>query len=318
MDSILDLLALVQEQQLAAMPHESLGFRRLIKDCTSWPSWTRFSSVVQHQNLGRNGAQEFQLGSDLKCEMGVLGPAYDSSDLWVQTTPLEDCFKVEIGSCSSVVSPDIAETLLDRLCAVLNVFGQADSASNRHLWELLARDHEPLIPIKSSLVEQVWSDVLPHIEESVPWDAPYFELWGDEIAPVRFLQEYAYHGIILDMEDILENPTKQAQMLLTARVLADRKAASRETTSTPRSQSFWALDSNAAPASTSGASRRGSVINSPRVGSPGVGAPLKRHKPFNPPARASTAHFAGSGGRTQRDWDLPSPFSPNINHLPPA
>ncbi|PKS08582.1 hypothetical protein jhhlp_004968 [Lomentospora prolificans] len=307
MDSVLDLLALVQEQQLAAMPHESLGFRRLIKNCTDWPDWTRFSSVVQHQNLGRNGAQEFQLGSDLKCEMGVLGPAYDSSDLWVQTTPLEDCFKVEIGSCSSVVSPDIAETLLDRLCAILNVFGQTDSTNNRHLWELLARDHEPLIPIKSSIVDQVWSDVLPHVEEAVPWDVPYFELWGDEIAPVRFLQEYAYHGIILDMEDILENPTKQAQMLLTARVLADRKAASRESAGPSRSASFWALDSNATPSSSAGTSRRGSAINSPRVSSPGTG-PLKRHKPFNPPNRAATAHFASSGSRPQREWDLPSPL----------
>ena len=33
--SILDLLVSVQEQQVAAMPHENLRFRRLIKNCTN-------------------------------------------------------------------------------------------------------------------------------------------------------------------------------------------------------------------------------------------------------------------------------------------
>lgn len=84
MDSIHNLLALVHQQQVAAMPHESLGFRRMIKHCTDWPEWKRFSSVLQHQQLGRDGSQglEFNLADDVKCEMGVLGPSYDSADLW--------------------------------------------------------------------------------------------------------------------------------------------------------------------------------------------------------------------------------------------
>ncbi|KAL2134934.1 hypothetical protein VTI74DRAFT_10341 [Chaetomium olivicolor] len=219
MDSIHDLLALVQEQQMAAMGHESLGFRRLIKNCTDWPHWTRFSSVVQHQQLGRDGAQgqEFKLAENLKCEMGVLGPAYDSADLWVQTTPHTDSFKVEIGSCSSVVQPAVAEMLLDKLCATLSMFSSISVANSPHLWELLARDGPPLIPIKSSIVDQVWSKVLPDAE-TIAWDTPYFDIWGDEIAPVRFLEEYAEHGLHFDMEDILENPTKQAQMMLTSRI----------------------------------------------------------------------------------------------------
>ena len=230
MDNIQDLLALVQEQQLAAMPHENLGFRHLVKHCTDWPTWTRFSSVVQHQKVGRNVGQDFYLGDDVKCEMGVLGPAYDSSDLWVQTTPSDDSFKVEIGSCSAVVSPKIAETLLDRLCTVLTIFGAVGSGNDHQLWELLARDHAPLIPVQSPIIDQVWSRVLPD-GAAIPWDAPYYDYWGDEIAPVRFLEEYADHGIHLDMEDILGHPTKQEQMMLTAGVMAEQNGTSSSSSS---------------------------------------------------------------------------------------
>lgn len=228
MDTMQHLLALVQEQQMAAMPHESLGFRRLIKNCTDWPHWARFSSVVQHQQQGSDGGQgqEFSLADNLKCEMGVLGPAYDSSDLWVQTTPLADSFKVEIGSCSSIVQPAMAEMLLDKLCATLSIFASLASGPDCHLWELLARDGPPLIPIKSTVVDQVWRKVLPEAD-TITSDMPYYEVWGDEIAPVRFLEEYAQHGIHFDMEDILENPTKQAQMMLVSRIQSEMENSGR-------------------------------------------------------------------------------------------
>lgn len=45
------LLHQVQDQQLSNMPHEVLGFREIIRHCTTWPSWTYFSSTVQHQNV---------------------------------------------------------------------------------------------------------------------------------------------------------------------------------------------------------------------------------------------------------------------------
>ncbi|KAL2022217.1 hypothetical protein VTK56DRAFT_5827 [Thermocarpiscus australiensis] len=311
MDSIHDLLALVQEQQMAAMPRESLGFRRLIKNCTDWPHWTRFSSVVQHQQLGRDGAQgqEFSLAENLRCEMGVLGPAYDSADLWVQTTPHTDSFKVEIGSCSSVVQPAVAETLLDKLCAILGIFSSISAGSSSpHLWELLARDGPPLIPIRASVVDQVWSKVLP-AAETIAWDTPYFEIWGDEIAPVRFLEEYAAHGVHLDMEDVLENPTKQAQMLLAARIQSDKNrgrsprggaggrglsvdsaAQSATATTTASARGFWMLDSSSKKSSSrssrASSSRGSSILGSPLAASPRMG--VATGAVLAPPRRKNT------------------------------
>ncbi|KAK4246306.1 non-ribosomal peptide synthetase [Corynascus novoguineensis] len=318
MDSIHDLLALVQEQQMAAMPHENLGFRRLIKNCTDWPHWTRFSSVVQHQQLGRDGSegQEFKLSDNLMCEMGVLGPAYDSSDLWVQTTPHTDCFKVEIGSCSSVVQPAVAEMLLDKLCATLSVFAATEVGNSPHLWEMLARDGPPIIPIKSSIVEEVWSKVLPDAD-TIPWDTPYFDIWGDEIAPARFLEEYAEHGLHFDMEDILENPTKQAQMMLTSRAQSDKSRgrsprpapappvptraraftqdSAQSATATTNARGFWILDpsKSSKKSSRASSSRGSSTLGSPLVASPRMGVAMG----VLPPRRKSTMPMSMPGGR---------------------
>ncbi|GAB1316362.1 hypothetical protein MFIFM68171_06572 [Madurella fahalii] len=292
MDSIHNLLALVQEQQMAAMPHESLGFRRLIKNCTDWPHWTRFSSVVQHQQLGRDGGQgqEFSLAENLKCEMGVLGPAYDSADLWVQTTPHTDSFKVEIGSCSSVVQPAVAETLLDKLCATLSIFSSISVGASPHLWELLARDGPPLIPIKSSLVEQVWSKVLPDAD-TIAWDTPYFDVWGDEIAPVRFLEEYAEHGIHIDMEDILENPTKQAQTMLTSRIQADGNRARRS----PREREALEREREGPRHRPRGPPRTDSSQSMT------ASEPCRKQKQGNPSPRLAVGSLAEDDGRPQEE-----------------
>ncbi|KAK4224170.1 non-ribosomal peptide synthetase [Podospora fimiseda] len=331
MDSIQDLLALVQEQQMAAMPHENLGFRRLIKNCTDWPHWARFSSVVQHQQQGRDGGegQEFSLADNLRCEMGVLGPAYDSSDLWVQTTPLADSFKVEIGSCSSIVQPAIAEMLLDKLCATLSIFASLASGPDCHLWELLARDGPPVIPIKSGIVDQVWRKVLPDAD-TITWDIPYFEIWGDEIAPVRFLEEYSEHGIHFDMEDILENPTKQAQMILVSRIQSElenrrgrrsprshdsdgamQRGLSRDSlglgspasaTTRSNSRGFFVIGGSqsrkqSGVAGTSVGSRDNSILGSPLVASPRLGAIVPRRGMTLPSAgRKATGYMSPSSG----------------------
>lgn len=48
----LDLLQLVRQQQVSNMRYETLGFRKIVRECTAWPYWTHFGSIVQHQNLG--------------------------------------------------------------------------------------------------------------------------------------------------------------------------------------------------------------------------------------------------------------------------
>lgn len=50
------LLRQIQDQQVANMPHEVLGFREIVRHCTAWPDWTYFTSTVQHQNLDQSSS----------------------------------------------------------------------------------------------------------------------------------------------------------------------------------------------------------------------------------------------------------------------
>lgn len=43
------LVAQIQTQAVAAMPHQHFGTRDIIRTCTAWPAWTRFSSLLLYQ-----------------------------------------------------------------------------------------------------------------------------------------------------------------------------------------------------------------------------------------------------------------------------
>lgn len=80
----LELLRKVQSQSVAGMPYESLGFRDIIQSCTSWPEWTYFSTIVQHQNL----ATENELCLDrISYTFGAQGAQENLADLSLVSSP---------------------------------------------------------------------------------------------------------------------------------------------------------------------------------------------------------------------------------------
>jgi aryl carrier-like protein len=117
------LLRQVQDQQVANMSHEVLGFREIIRHCTSWPRWTYFASTVQHQNVDQGG--QLQLG-DTYYKVGCASVAQeDFSDLSVLSQPLADNDTYEIilsFAEGGAVPRDFAERMLDMLCSTAQLF----------------------------------------------------------------------------------------------------------------------------------------------------------------------------------------------------
>ncbi len=112
----LDLLRMIQSQQVASMPHESLGFREIIQQCTDWPDWTYFSSVVQHQNI----SQEMPLRLDgRQYKLGFLGSGENLSDFNLLSTPQEGgMVEVVLGVCDHNTIPlSLAEKALEMTCS---------------------------------------------------------------------------------------------------------------------------------------------------------------------------------------------------------
>ncbi|KAK4157425.1 non-ribosomal peptide synthetase [Chaetomidium leptoderma] len=117
------LLRQVQDQQVANMSHEVLGFREIIRHCTSWPRWTYFTSTVQHQNVDQGG--QVRLG-DVDYKVGCASAAQeDFADLSVFSQPLEDDEKYEIilsFAEDGAIPRDFAARALDMLCDAAQLF----------------------------------------------------------------------------------------------------------------------------------------------------------------------------------------------------
>ncbi|MCJ1436746.1 hypothetical protein MMC27_006128 [Xylographa pallens] len=112
----LDLLRMIQSQQVASMPYESLGFREIIQQCTDWPEWTYFSSVVQHQNI----SQEMPLRLDgRQYKVGSFGTGDNLSDFTLLSTPQEGgTVEVALGVCGDGTIPaSLVEKALDMTCS---------------------------------------------------------------------------------------------------------------------------------------------------------------------------------------------------------
>ncbi|MCJ1251266.1 hypothetical protein MMC30_008497 [Trapelia coarctata] len=120
----LNLLRMIQGQQVASMPHESLGFREFIQQCTDWPEWTYFSSVVQHQNI----SQEMPLRLDgRRYKVGSSGRGDNLSDFTLLSTPKEGgTVEVALGACGGGTIPaPLVKRALDMTCSFAESFARS-------------------------------------------------------------------------------------------------------------------------------------------------------------------------------------------------
>ncbi|PYH89477.1 acetyl-CoA synthetase-like protein [Aspergillus ellipticus CBS 707.79] len=119
MTTMLDLLRTLQQQQTDTIPHEALGFQRMIDTCTDWPVGTRFSSVFQYQDFGADEVdptQPVSIEGGLTCTPGFICPAPDACDLSILATPVGATVRVEMIFSSHSMSSEFAESVLGRLC----------------------------------------------------------------------------------------------------------------------------------------------------------------------------------------------------------
>ncbi|KAI4198548.1 MAG: hypothetical protein LQ350_005207 [Teloschistes chrysophthalmus] len=123
----LELLRKIQSQQVAGMPYESLGFREIVQGCTTWPEWTYFSTIVQHQNL----AQDFELAFDrISYKVGSQGSQDNLADMYVQSTPLgNEKVTVAIGFLEGNLSRQFVQAVLDTMCTLAVNLVRSPSAS---------------------------------------------------------------------------------------------------------------------------------------------------------------------------------------------
>lgn len=233
--TVLDLLHLVQNQHLEAIPFETTSFRHIVKQCTGWPLWSRFGSVVQHQNLDEI-LTSYRFG-DVNCNIGAVTAPHDVVDIAILTSLHGMGIDVSLNYSKRVISRSFAEEVLEILCSTIlqfsmDVNAQLPSSSS---WST----PNPRIPFPSdigqakqqlcnntqtskvsaayyqSIVERAWKFVMDVGGDCDP-NIPFFDIWGDLFAAAQLSAFYCRGGICITVEEILSHPTMHLQTVLAA------------------------------------------------------------------------------------------------------
>ncbi|KAJ4350471.1 uncharacterized protein N0V89_009092 [Didymosphaeria variabile] len=123
--TVFDLLGYIQEQQINNMPYESLGFREITRNCTDWPDWTNFSSVLQHNQNIQSEDATLQLGG-IEFKIGAAGNQEDFADISILSTSKAGN-EVEVTltyAPNSTLTAGFTQNIFDMLCANVITFSE--------------------------------------------------------------------------------------------------------------------------------------------------------------------------------------------------
>jgi amino acid adenylation domain-containing protein/non-ribosomal peptide synthase protein (TIGR01720 family) len=226
--TVSDLLRYIQDQHISSLPHESAGFCHIIRECTDWPSSSRFSSVVQHQNLPEL-AEGVSIGG-VQCGMGAVRGASDTSDVVVMSTPNGQDWKIELGYSSSGELAECAEEILADLCRLVQLLSadldalvpelhQVSSLSGifKPVGNRSSNNRDSTVSLQSSSqsgdvdarVLSLWTEVLgPSYapSEDITLDTTFFDIGGDLVSAVLLAEAFKRVECEVDAEWVIEHP----------------------------------------------------------------------------------------------------------------
>lgn len=238
--TVLDLLRHVQNQQVANMPYEALGFREITKHCTEWPDWTNFTTAIQHQNIKRD--TEMRLGETMY-KFGGVGTEEDFSDFSIISTPLEELDMVEIRLCfplNGAITTGFAEKVLSMLSSTAENFAANPSTTILSPTELCSLPSQTVADVTtksdalfqstrlqnltraellvlSDILSRAWRQVLRDENgesncENLQLDSSFFDLGGDIVGLAQVAWLLEQEGFKVRVEDLIDHPTMLGQM----------------------------------------------------------------------------------------------------------
>ncbi|KAL5341859.1 hypothetical protein BJX70DRAFT_395585 [Aspergillus crustosus] len=259
----LDIFRFLQDQQVANMTYESVGYREIIKRCTDWPESTFFTTSVLHQNVDYEGAMQLDNNT---YRMGGVGVNDNLTDLMLFSKPVAGHptqITVALGySLKGPLNPEFISNVLDMVCdtaqsLVANpsvalpspstirslpqqlVDDSPNTTSSDDLLSSLNSHSLSEILAHSELVTKIWQQVLPPRSSGKPQtsfqlDSSFFRLGGDIINMAQVVwiieQETSLH---VRLEDLLEHSTFLGQMAVLALYTLKRNTGSADSDVAP-------------------------------------------------------------------------------------
>jgi amino acid adenylation domain-containing protein len=222
-------------QHRASLPHHDLGFRQIIRECTEWPSYARFSSIIAYQNhessVNESSGSKFRI-DDKDCVFSGHGTPADAADIWVVAQPNGSAVDIHIRYIPSIVSTGQAERLARNLTTVLetgrfdplspeivsptdSAWSLVTSASNGNDRTSASSGNSPTQQA-GSLVSQAWREVNLFRDGMLPEaNISMFNCGADVVSALLLSRFFQRHGCDFGVADIVRNPTqiKQASFL---------------------------------------------------------------------------------------------------------
>ena len=120
--SVFQLLNQVRDQQRSRIPHESVGFRSIIRECTDWPMSTRFTSIVNHRPARpATKTASGQIGFQVNTMTTETNPLTTWYDLAVLSRESDSTVEMSLGYSTVAFYPDTAQALLDDLAHTVQI-----------------------------------------------------------------------------------------------------------------------------------------------------------------------------------------------------
>lgn len=233
--TILDLLSYIQDQQIANMPYESLGFREITRHCTDWPDWTNFSSVLQHDQNIQSEKSTLQLGG-IEFRLGAAGTQEDFADFSINSTSRGGS-QIDIAltyAPNRTISTDYAAHVFEMLCANIVSFAEDPHALLPSPSELSSQSSTTInseqvrkkseqkaavtLPTDTCLsnhevntlatrLRSAWQQIL-HDEHGTPVNielgSDFYQLGGDIMGLAQVASILAEEGFKIRVEDLLD------------------------------------------------------------------------------------------------------------------
>ncbi|CAN9457853.1 unnamed protein product [Alternaria alternata] len=232
--TVMDLLKFIQDQQIANMPFESLGFREITRHCTEWPDWTNFSSVLQHDQNIQDDRPTMQLGG-IEYTIGAVGSQEDFADFSIHTTSRGNQMDVTLTYApNSTITAEFAQHAFDMLCANVAAFSEdphsllpspselsshSSTTVNSEKMRKKSTEKQPVslptdtglsrheITTLASTLRSAWEQIL-HDEHGSPipieLGSDFFQLGGDIMGLAQVASILDQDGLKVRVEDLLD------------------------------------------------------------------------------------------------------------------
>ncbi|KAL9564975.1 hypothetical protein ACKAV7_010889 [Fusarium commune] len=241
----LSIMQYAQRQRQSSLHHSFFGIQEIVQECTNWPPWTQFSTVVHHQTKSDYDlSATLNAGGTTSCFARLLRGSSERVTLEIKFAKdrismkfAEDCMRLLIAAmqtftCTGTLTQPIVQPLEGATDSTKRMMLQIDETEDQRIPFDYPLSPEQYDELKRATV-RAWNQVIKPsvkcISEEKLLRTPFYDI-SNSLLPAHFLsgqlnlelrkvQVKGIHMVTVSAEDVLDHPTVFALLEFIARRL---------------------------------------------------------------------------------------------------